>query len=68
MWAYRFDEEHIENDYLGEPAKYLTKSDFFQARKWFNKTMKKPHRTTVLDDESPYYSFKKGNLWLGGED
>jgi hypothetical protein len=64
-WEYRLDEDHIEEDYVGEPKQYLTNNDFLETKKWFDKTMKKPHRITKLDDAIEYYSFKKGNLWLG---
>lgn len=67
-WVYRFDEDHIENDYVGEPTQYLTEKDFVETQKWFNKTMNKPHRITKLDNTLVYYSFKKGDLWLGGQD
>ncbi len=65
-WEYRCDEDHIENDHVGEPEQYLTFDDFLETKKWFNKTMKKPHRTSELDNDMEYYSFKKGDLWLGG--
>lgn len=65
-WEYRLDEDHIEDDCVGEPQQYLTEYDFLETRKWFNKTMKKPHRITALDNAIEYYSFKKGDLWLGG--
>ena len=64
-WEYSLDEDHIENDYVGEPAQYLTDNDFLETKNWFAKTMNKPHRITKLDDDIEYYSFKKGNLWLG---
>jgi hypothetical protein len=67
-WEYRLDEDHIENDYVGEPKQYLTDNDFLETKRWFDKTMKKPHRTTKLDDATEYYSFKKGDTWLGGHD
>ncbi len=64
-WEYHLDEDHIEDDYVGEPKQYLTNNDFLETKKWFDKTMKKPYRITKLDDAIEYYSFKKGNLWLG---
>lgn len=64
-WEYCLDEDHIENDYVGEPSQYLIDNDFLETKNWFDKTLKKPHRTTKLDDAIEYYSFKKGNLWLG---
>lgn len=67
-WAHRLDEDHIENDYVGEPNQYLTDNDFLETKRWFGKTMKKPHRTTRLDDALEYYSFKKGDAWVGGVD
>lgn len=65
-WEYCLDEDHIENDYVGDSKQYLTVNDFLETKKWFDKTMKKPHRTTKLDSEIEYYSFKKGDAWLGG--
>lgn len=64
-WEYRLDEDHIENDCVGESAQYLTEKDFLETQKWFNRTMNKPHRTTKLNNTSEYYSFKKNDLWLG---
>lgn len=65
-WEYRLDEDHIESDYIGTPEQYLTDKDFLADKKGFNKTMKKPHRTTELANGLKYYSFKKGDVWLGG--
>ena len=67
-WEYRLDEDHIEYDYVGEPKQYLTTNDFLETKRWFDKTMKKPHRITKLDGAIEYYSFKKGDTWLGGQD
>ena len=30
--------------------------------------MKKPDRTTELENNMEYYSFKKSDVWLGGHD
>lgn len=64
-WEHRLDEDHFENDYVGEPELYLTKNDFLENQKWFNRTMKKPHRTTKVENDMEYYSFQKGDVWLG---
>jgi len=64
-WDYRFDEDHIESDYVGEPREYLNKANFEKNQNWFIKTMKKPHRTTELDDGLKIYSFTRGSLWFG---
>jgi hypothetical protein len=65
-WEYRFDEDHLENNYVGTPEQWTTIDDFLETKKWFNETMKKPHRTTNLGNSIEYYSFKKGDLWVGG--
>jgi len=65
-WDNYLDEDHFEDDYVGEPEQYRTYSDFTANKKWFTKTMKKSHRTTVFDDNREYYSFKKGDIWIGG--
>ncbi|HJP63761.1 MAG TPA: hypothetical protein VJ844_09980 [Mucilaginibacter sp.] len=64
-WEHGCDEDHVENDHVGAPEQYLTYNDFLETKKWFNETMKKPHRTTTLDDGRQYYSFKKGDVWVG---
>lgn len=65
-WKNYLDEDDIASDYLGEPEQWLTINDFLETKKWLNKTMKKTHRTTKLSDGIEYYSFKKGNVWVGG--
>jgi len=67
-WGYYLDEDHFENDYIGERKDYLTHADFEENKRWFIKMMKKPHRTTKVNDTTEFFSFKKGNLWLGGRD
>jgi hypothetical protein len=64
-WQNRLDEDHVENDYVGDSKEYITNNDFVETKIWFDKTMKKSHRTTKLDNSREYYSFKKGYVWLG---
>lgn len=64
-WEYFLDEDHFENDWVGERGLYLTIKDFEETKKWFAKLLKKPHRTTKLGDNTELYSFKKGDRWLG---
>ena len=69
-WVYHLDEDNHSNVEVGEPELYATRTDFEYAKKWFNKLLKKPHRTTILEepieDTTEYYSFKRGDLWIGG--
>jgi hypothetical protein len=66
-WEHRVDEDDIDDDYVTEPEQYLTYNDFVESKKWFTRTMKKPHRTYKFDNGTEVYSFKKGNVWLGGQ-
>ncbi len=70
-WDYRLDENYYDNTEVGEPKSYASKKDHQVARKWFAKLLKKPHRTDKLSvpigDITETYSFKRGDLWLGGE-
>lgn len=65
-WDFRLDEDHLDNNEVGEPEFYSTPKDFEESKKWFAKTLKKPHRTTKIDATTELYSFKRGHLWLGG--
>jgi hypothetical protein len=67
-WDYYLDEDHIDNEYVGEPEQYLTNGDFEESKRWFIKILKKPHRTTKINEATELYSFKRGNMWLGGQD
>ncbi len=70
-WDYRFDEFHYDNDEVGSPEQYSTKQDYDDTKKWFQKLLKKPHRTEKLKepigDSIECYSFKQGDLWVGGQ-
>jgi hypothetical protein len=71
QWKHYIDEEHYENSFVGTPEIYATLKDYNETLRWFSRTMKKPHRTTLLDTPTDtyfeFYSFEKGNVWLGGE-
>jgi len=68
-WDYHFEENHFDNNEIGEPEYYRSIEDYEESKKWFEKLLKKPHRTTILttpiDNVTEYYSFKKGEVWLG---
>jgi hypothetical protein len=48
---------------------YASLADYEEDKRWFEKMLKKPHRTTKLKepigDATESYSFKKGDVWLG---
>ena len=67
-WELRIDEDHIDDDAVGEPELYSKYRDYIETKKWFNKLMKKPHRTRKYSDGAEFYSFAKGDVWLGGID
>lgn len=56
-WIHCLDEYQFDNNDLDESE---------EDRRWFNKMMKKPHRTTKIDDSTELYSFKQGYVWVGG--
>lgn len=70
-WDYRLDEDHYDNTEVGEPEIYGSRQDYEYTLKWFGKLLKKPHRTDKYKEpigktiES--YSFKRGDIWLGGQ-
>jgi hypothetical protein len=70
-WDYRLDEEHYDNTEVGEPEIYASRQDYEDTVKWFDKLLKKPHRThkftEPIGETTESYSFKRGDLWLGGK-
>lgn len=70
-WDYRLDEDHYDNTEVGEPEIYASRQDYEDTKKWFSKLLKKPHRTNKfiepIGDITESYSFKRGDIWLGGQ-
>jgi hypothetical protein len=70
-WDYRLDEDHYDNIQVGEPEIYASRRDYEDTVKWFDKLLKKPHRTNKfiepIGETTELYSFKRGDLWLGGQ-
>jgi hypothetical protein len=68
-WDLRLDEYHMSSKEIGEPEDYYSQEDYEAELQWFNKQLRKPHRTTTETDSEgkkvEYYSFKKGFVWLG---
>jgi hypothetical protein len=70
-WDYRLDEDYFDNTEVGEPEIYASRQDYEDTKKWFAKLLKKPHRThkfkEPIGDATESYSFKRGDIWLGGQ-
>jgi hypothetical protein len=70
-WDYRLDEDHYDNTEVGEPEIYASRQDYEETKTWFEKLLKKPHRThkfkEPIGDITESYSFKRGDIWLGGQ-
>lgn len=70
-WDYRLDEDHYDNNEVGEPEIYASRQEYEDTIKWFDKLLKKPHRTykfkEPIGETTESYSFKRGDLWLGGQ-
>ena len=68
-WDYRLDEDHYYNTEVGEPENYASRRDYEDTVKWFDKLLKKPHRTykfkEPIGEATESYSFKRGDIWLG---
>jgi hypothetical protein len=68
-WEYRLDEDHFDNSEPGDPELYATLADYEEDKRWYEKMLKKPHKTTQFKDPigeaTESYSFKKGDVWLG---
>jgi len=65
-WDYCLDEDHFDNNEVGEPEQYATLADFKATEKWYFAALKTPHRTTKSNETTEVYSFKRGDVWTGG--
>ncbi len=70
-WEYRLDEDQYYNNEVGEAEIYASRQDYEETKMWFNKLLKKPHRIhkfiEPIGDTTESYSFKRGEIWLGGQ-
>lgn len=70
-WDYRLDEDHYDNNFVGEPDLYSSRPDYEDSIIWFNRLLKKPHRLIKFDEPigkaTESYSFNQGDLWIGGQ-
>jgi len=69
-WEHHLDEEHFENNFIGEPDEYTSVKEYLESQVWFRKLLKKPHIITPFEEPVngafEYYSFTEGNVWIGG--
>lgn len=70
-WDYRLDEDHYDNLEVGEPENYISRQDYEDKIKWFERLLRKPHRTNKfsepIGEATESYSFQRGEIWLGGK-
>jgi hypothetical protein len=70
-WDYCLDEDHYSNTEVGNPESYASRQDYEDTLKWFRNLLKKPHRTHRFNEPvgemTELYSFKRGEVWLGGK-
>lgn len=68
-WEYGLDEQHLFDNEMGSVDEYCSLRDFQETEKSFSNSLKKAHRTTVLNDTidgaKEMYSFKRGDVWIG---
>lgn len=68
-WDYALDEDFYDDDFVGDLKLYSSIEDYNYANRWFNKQMKKPHRTVKYDEPIDNiveaYAFKRGYIWIG---
>lgn len=65
-WNPYLDEDHFDNNEVGEPELYPTQRHFELSKIWFIRQLKKPHKTTNIDEKTELYSFRRGEIWIGG--
>ncbi len=70
-WEHRLDEDHYDNSEVGNPELYATRQDYEETKIWFSKLLKKPHQTykfkEPIGNATESYSFRRGDIWLGGQ-
>ena len=70
-WECRLDEDQYDENEVGSPELYATRQDYEETKVWFEKLIKKKHRTykfkAPIGDAVEAYLFKRGYVWLGGK-
>jgi hypothetical protein len=71
VWEQGLDEDHYDDYMVGDPELYPSFVDYENAKRWFNRLLKKPHTTTTSkgydNEELTVYSFRRGNVWIGAK-
>lgn len=69
-WVQRLDEDQYDNTWVGEEDMYPTLKDYMEAKRWFDKLLRQPHRRhrhePPIGDIVESYVFKRGDVWIGG--
>ena len=69
-WDLRLDEEYYDNTEVGTPDEYENHKEYEENKKWFERKLRKPHRTTKTvnhyGEKIECYFFTKGCVWIGG--
>ncbi len=68
-WSMHFDEDVFFNNQVGSVEQYCSIKDYEETVTWFNKLLKRPHRTDKITEEisdvEEMYFFKQGYVWIG---
>jgi hypothetical protein len=70
QWESFKHELTLEDDYVGKLENYQNPKDYIETKKWFSKTLKKPHRTfkvIAYAGERQFNAFPQGTIWVGGK-
>ncbi|MDR0477309.1 MAG: hypothetical protein LBH14_05165 [Desulfobulbaceae bacterium] len=65
-WDCRLDEDHYSSNEVGDPELYATRQEYEETKIWFEKLLKKKHRTHN-SNAVELYSYKRGYVWVGGQ-
>lgn len=72
LWEHHLDEVHYDNTEFDKPEQYASRQDYEEVLEWFEKLLKKPHRVQKFNkpigEATQLYSFKCGDVWLGGKE
>jgi len=64
-WEIGLHEEGFGEDYVSDPSEWYSIQDFFDSRRWFNRKLKKPHRTVIINGTT-HHLFPMYNVYIGG--
>ncbi len=68
-WEYRWNEVAYDNTDKPDPADFSTLEEYEAEKRWFEKLLRKSHRTDRLPPNfgkiEELYWFREGNVWIG---